>query len=105
MGELSVLIEELSVVSSEVDRFMLLQAYSHANQQSFEHVIGLAASVTAASTRIDYAASDLVDRPHNPRARSIATSAVLEASSILDDLATTLLNNPDPVGQPPAMVP
>jgi len=105
MGELTVLMQELSVVSSEVDRFMLLQAYSHANQQSFEHATGLAASVTAASTRIDYAASDLVDRPDNPRARSVATSAVLEASSILDGLATTLLNDPDPVGRPPVMVP
>lgn len=105
MGELPVLIQELRVVSDEVDRFMLLQAYARAHQQPFEQAIRLAASVTAASTRIDYVASNLVDGPHNPRARSIATSAALEASSILDGLATTLLNEPDPVVRSPAMVP
>jgi hypothetical protein len=105
LGELPVLIQELRVVSAEVDRFMLLQAYARAHQQPFEQAIRLAASVTAASTRIDYVASSLVDGPHNPRARSIATSAALEASSILDGLATTLLNNPDPVVRPPVMVP
>ena len=105
MGELPVLMQELGVVSAEVDRFMLLQAYLHAHQQSFHQAIRLAASVTAASTRIDYAASNLVDGPHNPRARSIATSAALEASSILDGVATTLMNDPDPQGRPPVMVP
>jgi hypothetical protein len=105
MGELPVLIQELRVVSAEVDRFMLLQAYARGHQQSFEHAIRLAANVTAASTRIDYVASNLVDGLHNPRARSIATSAALEASSMLDGLATTLMNDLDPVGRPPVMVP
>lgn len=105
MGDLPVLIQELRVVSSEVDRFMLLQAYAQAHQQPFEQAIRLTASVTAASTRIDYVASNLVDGPYNPRARSLATSAALEASSILDGLATTLMNNPDGVGRPPVMVP
>lgn len=105
MGELPVLVQQLRVVSAEVDRFMLLQAHARAHQQSFEQATGLAASVTAASTRIDYAASNLLDGPHNPRARSSATSAALEASSILHGLATTLMNDPDPVGRPPVMVP
>jgi hypothetical protein len=105
MGELPVLVQELRVVSAEVDRFLLVQAYAHSDRRSFERAIRLAASVTAASTRIDYAASNLVERPHNPRARSIATSVALEASSILDGLAATLMNDPDPVCRPPVMVP
>jgi hypothetical protein len=105
LGHLPVLMQKLRVVSAEVDRFMLVQASVGAHQQSFEHAIELAADVIAASIRIDYAASNAVDGPRNPRARSIAASAALEAGSILDDLAMTLLNDPDPVGRPPAMVP
>jgi hypothetical protein len=86
--------QKLRVVSAEVDRFLLEQACPRPHEQSFEHAVGLAVSVTAASTRIDYAASNLVDGPHNPRDRSIAVSAVLEASSILDGLATTLMDDP-----------
>jgi hypothetical protein len=100
MGDLPVLMQELRVVSSEVDRVLLVQAHARAHEQSFEHAMGLAVSVTAASTRIDYAASNLVDGPHNPRDRSIAASAALEASSILDGLATTLLQDP---GRVPVM--
>jgi hypothetical protein len=94
LGRLPELMQKLRVVSAEVDRFLLEQACARAHEQSFQHAIRLAVSVTAASTRIDYAASNLVDGPHNPRDRSIAGSAALEASSILDSLATVLMHDP-----------
>jgi hypothetical protein len=104
LGDLPVLMQKLRAVSAEVDRFMLVQACTGAHQQSFERAIRLAADVIAASIRIDYAASSAVDGPCNPRARSIAASAALEACSILDDLAMTLMNDPEPAGRPQAMV-
>jgi hypothetical protein len=103
-GDLPVLMQKLRVVSAEVDRVTLVEACAGAHQQSFEHAIQLVADVIAASIRIDYAASNAVDGPRNPRARSIATSAALEAGSILDHLAITLLDDPDPAGRPPATV-
>jgi hypothetical protein len=104
LGDLPVLIQELRVVSAEVDRFMLVQAYAQAHPQSFEQAIRLSADVIAASIRIDYAAFTAVNGPANLRARSNAASAALEASSILDDLAATLMNDPDLVGRPTAVV-
>jgi hypothetical protein len=97
LGQLPELMRKLRIVSAEVDRFLLETACARAHEQSFEHAIGLAVSVTAASTRIDYAALNLVDGPHNPRDRTIAGSAALEASSILDSLATALMNDPSRV--------